>query len=70
MTDLKVMALGEELSYVDTAWFEESENQWEKKPNPKKLKDLVKINLNATIQEKCHSSVSFYKIFIYFHIVD
>ena len=60
-TDLKVLNLGYELAYVDTAWFEESErNEFEylKKKNARKLKDLVKMHLNATIQENSHSSVS------------
>lgn len=50
ITDLKVLNLGCDLAYIDTAWFEDDErNEFVKKKNARKLKDLVKIYLNATI---------------------
>ena len=61
-TDLKVLALDCELSYVDTAWIEDRDkSEFEMlipAGNPRKLKDLCRMYLNASIQEGEHSSVS------------
>jgi RNA exonuclease 4 len=50
LTDLKVMDLGTLTTYIDTTWLD--------KGNPRKLKDLVRDQLNAAIQTDAHSSVT------------
>lgn len=61
MADLKVLALGSDITYIDTTWFEDKDQTEVElmlsRHNRRKLKDLVKIYLGTTIQEDCHSSL-------------
>ena len=50
LTDLKVLDLGIPLTYIDTTWLDQG--------NPRKLKTLVRDQLNAAIQGEAHSSVT------------